>query len=136
MADNFNHFDKVIDAIVPACSIAVTGTAKDIAATYKANAPRDTGFTADSAYITTSKESTYGQATPTRPGAYLLPEVEKPADELTAYAAVGANSAIYPELGTTRQSAQPAFYPAVEQAKTTFDNLLRVAAQQIEDAGK
>ena len=122
---SFNHFPAIAGALHRAASQIVKETARDIAATYQATAPKDTGFMASTAYIVASDESTYGQGAGTPPGdSYMLPEVSKPDDDLTAYAAVAANYAVYQEFGTRFMPAQPAFYPAVEQAKTTFQNKL------------
>lgn len=122
---DFNHFAEIANLLEPFCSEVVTDTAQDIVDSYQSNAPRDTGFMSESAYIETSEQSTYGQGmAPTRKDAYLLPEVAKPDDKTTAYAAVGANYAVYPELGTRHQAPQPAFYPAVEQAASTFEDEL------------
>lgn len=124
MADSFNHFSEIADLLEPFCGEVVTNTAQYVVEDYQSNAPRDTGFMAESAYIVTSEKSTYGSASPSKPGAYLLPQVETPADKTTAIAAVGANYAAYPELGTVHQPAQPAFYPAVEKGVTKFEDEL------------
>ena len=122
---NTNNWGKIAAALHPACADLVANTAEFIAETYSANAPVDTGFMASSAYTITSSGSTYGQNAGSPPGdSYLLPEVEAPADDLTAIAAVAANYAVYQELGTRFDAAQPAFYPAVDAAQTKLDDEL------------
>ena len=122
---NTNNWAKLASALHPACADVVANTAEFIAETYSANAPVDTGFMASSAYTITSSGSTYGQNAGSPPGdSYLLPEVEAPADNLTAIAAVAANYAVFPELGTRFMAAQPAWYPAVDAAQAKLDEEL------------
>ena len=125
MADDFNHFDDLADALEKASSQVVRKAAFDMQAHYTSNAPKDTSFMANSAYVVTSQESTYGQGGVSAPeGAYLLPEVAKPDDNQTAYVAVGANYAIFVETGTRFAPAQPAFYPAVDAVRPGFEEAL------------
>ena len=123
---SFNHFPAIAGALHKAASQIVKETATDIQTAAASTAPLgETGFLISSIYRVTSEESTYGQnlAEPHK-GSYLMPEIEKPEDDLTAYVGVGANYGIYVEMGTRFMTAQPYFYPAVEQAKTTFQNKL------------
>lgn len=118
----FNKWAQVAQGMKQGAKEVVSDTAKDIATTYSATAPVDTGFMASTAYVVTSEESTYGQGFGTPPkGASLLPEVDKPGDDYTAYAAVAANYAGFVEYGTRFAHAQPAFYPAVDAARVTLD---------------
>ena len=118
---NFNHFEDIANGLEPALSGVVRKTAFDIQAGYQGNAARDTGFMANSAYVVTSEESTYGQGGGAAPkDAYLLPPVEAPSEKTVAYVGVGASYAIFPELGTRFMPAQPAFYPAVDAAQPGF----------------
>jgi len=127
----FNRFPEIVAKFGPAVSQIVRKSAFDVQALYAATCARDTGFMANSAYVVTSKESTYGQGGVTPPkGAYLLPEHAKPEDEYTAHIAVGANYAIFPEMGTRYQPAQPAFYPAVDSVEPSF----MAAMGKLEDA--
>jgi len=127
----FNRFPEIVARFGPAVSQIVRKSAFDVQALYASTCPRDTGFMASSAYVVTSKESTYGQGASTPPkGAYLLPEHPKPDDSYTAHVAVGANYAIFPELGTRHQPPQPAFYPAVDAVEPQF----MAAMGKLEDA--
>lgn len=122
---NTNNWGKLAAALHPACADVVEHTAEFIAETYSATAPVATGFMASSAYTVTANGSTYGQNAGSPPGdSYLLPEVEPPPDDLTAIAAVAANYAVFPELGTRYQAAQPAWYPAVDAASAKLDDEL------------
>jgi HK97 gp10 family phage protein len=88
------------------------------------NAPVDTGFLRDSIYAVTSDGSTYGQAG-TPPGdSYLLSEGPGVSDPYTGYVGVGASYGGYVELGTRYMSAQPFFYPALEEGRSRFEAAL------------
>lgn len=136
MTDNFNHWQQVADALPKATSQVVRKTAFDIVGGFQARAKRDTSFMANSAYVVTDKESAYGQASPSRPGAYLLPEVERPEDDQSAYAAVGANYTLYVELGTVHQPASPAFYPAVDAARAGFEAAIGKIEEKLREAAR
>ncbi len=133
MSEDFNHWNAIANALPKATSQLVRKTAFDIVAGYQARAAVDTGFMKNSAYAVTDKESTYGGAAPSKKGAYLLPEVEKPPDDQTAYAAVGANYAYIEELGGTHHPAHPAFYPAVDAVKPNFDAALAAIEQKLQE---
>ncbi len=113
----FNNFAELADQIYQGCGDGVNKTAQDIVDGYSGSAPRDSGAMADSGYVVSTTQNTYGSvAEPVHKGSYLLPEVATPSDDVTALAAVAMNYAVYPELGTRFQPAQPAFYPAVANA--------------------
>lgn len=137
MDDEFNHFDQIADALPGVLSQVVRKTAFDIQAGYQARAPRDTSFMANSAYVVTSDESTYGQhaSAPAKDG-YLLPEVERPDEPTTAYMAIGANYAEFPEFGTVHQPAQPALYPAVDAARGPFEDALSAVEARLKEAAQ
>jgi len=121
-ATNFNHFPQIAATLHKELHNVVGETATHIVTTYATNAPKKTGFMASSGYVVTSEGSTYGQTNGSPPGdSFLLPEVDKPGDDLTAIAAVAANYAIFPELGTVHQPAQPAWYPAVDAERPLFN---------------
>lgn len=121
----YNHFPEIIEKLHEAEKLIVSETAHDIADGYEAKAPRATGYAASSSYVRTSNESTYGLGAIEPPkNVEPLPEVEAPPNDLTAYAAVAAPYAVYPELGTIHQAPQPAFYPAVEDARVKLADRL------------
>jgi hypothetical protein len=122
MSGSFNNFNQVAQGLYDALGDVVAKTAFDIEASYQANAARDTGFMANSAYVVTDKSSDYGKAgSPTHKDSYLLPEVDAPPDQFTAYVAVGANYGIFQEYGTRHAPAQPALIPAVDSARGSFE---------------
>lgn len=124
-SSGFNHFPEVIEKLHEALHTIVGETAQDIADGYTANAPRATGYSASSAYVRTSDSSTYGQGGIEPPkGVTSLPEVDAPPDDLTAYAAVAAPYAIFPELGTIHMAPEPAWNPSVEDAGVKFADRL------------
>ena len=149
MAQSFNHFNQIADALPEVLGQVVRKTAFDVQAGAARRAPVDTGFLRNSIYVTTYGESTYGEtlrkrttvsSKPTKSGrprklsrkqrillvksADLLDEVEMPGDDMTAYVAVGAAYGIYVEFGTRYMPAKPYFYPAVEHARAGFESAL------------
>jgi HK97 gp10 family phage protein len=136
---DFNHWAQLANALPKATAQVVRKTALDIQSGAISKAPVDTGFLRASIYTVTSQGSTYGKGRASKMGGKfnpaavheLLPEVEKPPDNQTAYAAVGATYGVYVELGTRHMSAQPYFYPAVEAVKPGFDAALAAIEQKL-----
>ena len=126
-----NGFDDVADQLHTLASQAVRKVAFDLQANAASKAPVDTGFLRSSIYVVTSDDSTYGQASSAPEGASLLPQVDAPDDDLTAYVGVGASYAVYQELGTVHSPAQPFLTPAAEQAKQTLDAVMDAIAQKL-----
>jgi HK97 gp10 family phage protein len=140
---SFNKFSQIADAIGPFLSLVVRKTAFDIQAGYQANAPVDTGFMKNSCYVVTSDSSNYGseadpkvkitkKGTPYKDPPHLLPPVDAPEDDFTAYVAVAANYAIYVEMGTRYMAAQPAFFPAVDAVTPSFEAALSALGDYLE----
>jgi hypothetical protein len=123
MAD-FNHFPQAAEAFHKALSQAVRKTAFDIQGHAASTAPIDTGFLRNSIYVVTHDESTYGNASPSKEGSYLLPEIDKAESDTEAWIAVGANYGIYLEMGTRFMPAKPYLAPAVESVRPTFEDAL------------
>lgn len=137
MAESFNHFPKISEALHTALSQVVRKTAFDIQAKAASNAPVDTGFLKNSIYTVTSEGSTYGQGgSSTHKGSYLLPEVEKPEDDLTAYIGVGANYGIYLEYGTRYMAPRPYFLPAVEATRGPFEEALSRIEEKLKEVAR
>ena len=131
MMEDFNHFPQAAEAFHTAMSQAIRKTAFDIQGHAASTAPIDTGFLRNSIYVVTHDESTYGQgAEPTKPGSYLLPEIDKAENDTTAWIAVGANYGIYLEMGTRFMPPKPYLAPAVEAVRPKFED----AMSRIEDA--
>ncbi len=127
LLSSFNKFAKIAEAMHTIEAALVKEVAHSIVDDYALLAPTDTGFMASSGYVVAIGESTWGQTSVPPPGdSYLLPEVNDPPDELTAYAAVAANYAEFVELGTRFMAAQPAWYPALEIAKVQFGDRIQI----------
>jgi HK97 gp10 family phage protein len=121
----YNLLPQLANALHEAVADVVARTAKEIAAEAAANAPVATGFLASSPYVVTASESTYGQGVVGGgKDTTLLPEVDKPPDDLTAYMAIGASYGAYVEYGTHVAPAQPYVTPAVEAGQTFFSEWL------------
>lgn len=133
MPDSFNHFAEIATAMDQALQQIPRKVALDIVADYSAHAARDTGFMANSAYVTTTESSTYGNAGTPPKDASLLPE-QTPGDKYTAIAAVGANYAGFVELGTIHQPAQPAWYPAIDRARPGLEAAVNAVKDAMEKA--
>lgn len=117
----YDLFPEMPDALRRAAGKAVARTADMIAGLASANAPELTGFMKSTIYTVTSTKSTYGQGvTQGAQGSYLLPEVEKPTNVLTAFVGVAANYSAYVNYGTIKAAAQPFFDQAVETARPLF----------------
>src|SRR5258708_22182133 len=89
------------------------------------NAPVRTGFMASNIYTVTSEGSTYGQGqSPPTDDVYLLPPGPGVSDKFTGYVGCAANYSVFVEMGTRFMSAQPFFYPAVEEGRSRFEAAL------------
>jgi hypothetical protein len=124
MSEDFNNWNAIADKFEKATGQVVRKAAFDIVGNYQTRVHVDTGFLKNSAYVVTSQESTYGKVQQPQKGQVLLPEVERPQDDHTAYAAVGANYAIIEEFGGKNHPAHPAFVPAVEAVRPSFEAAL------------
>src|SRR2546421_7265287 len=120
---SFNKFPEIAAHLHTALHEIMVETAFEVANNYTINAPRATGFMAESAYVSSTDGSTYGQGQAPPGDAYLLPEVT-PSDDMEAVAGVAASYSGFVEMGTRFMAAQPAFYPAVETAKGFFNDKL------------
>ena len=112
----------VIKALHGGISKAVRKAAFDVQARAADGPPRATGFMKSSIYVVTHNSSTYGQGI--QSASVLLPEIDKPTDDQTAFVAVGANYAAYVEYGTSKMAAQPFFHPAFDAVQPVFEQAL------------
>ena len=132
MAESFNHFGNIAAALPGVCSKVVRKTAFDLKANIQgniqANGQVDTGFMLNSAYVVTSRESTYTG------GEKALPEIGRPPDDQTAYAAVAAEYAEYQNYGTSRLPARPFFEPAVDVVRPGFESAVAAIQDRLAEA--
>jgi HK97 gp10 family phage protein len=133
MANEWNNWLKVADAMTPACREAVTNTAKageiHVAANIVMRNLIDTGNMLKSVYSSTPDGSSYQTVD------RGLPEVT-PENETEAILGVSADYAIFPNYGTIHQSAKPFWEPGLDQMKGDFDTEMGIVAQKLEDAGR
>lgn len=121
MSGEFSDWSEIAEVFGQATSQVVRKAAFDIQAGYQTRCHVDTGFMKNSAYIVTSEDSSYGDCQQPQKGQELLPEVEKPDDDQTAYVAIGANYAIIEEFGGVHHPAHPALVPAVDAVRPSFE---------------
>lgn len=116
MADDlivtFNKLPAISAELQRVVSQIVRKAAFDIEAAAKAQAPVDTGALKNSIYTVTSDSSDYSGGD--------MPQVDTPANDHTAYVAVGMSYGIYQEYGTSHMPAQPYMTPAVEGVRPSF----------------
>lgn len=125
VGSNFNHFPEVAQALHDEIVDIVKTTAQGTVQIAQSRAPVDTGFLKSSIYYSTLSESSYGQEAGAPPeGAYLLPEMDKPADETSATIGVAASYGEYVEMGTRYQPAQPYLQPAIDAMAGPFQDAL------------
>lgn len=134
--DSFNKFLNMGTGLNAALKQLVEDTAFNVEALAYLQAPKDTGFLADSIYTVTKTKSSYAKggtkprykhnAVKARRKALdttnLLPEIDRPEDDLTAYVAVGAYYGVFLEFGTRFAPAQPFFFQAVDTAGPYFEH--------------
>ena len=147
MADSFNHFDAIADALKPAVGQVVRKTALDIQARAASKTPVDTGFLRNSIYTVTTSESTNkgtgereSKARSTRrrikkanqPSAF--PEIAPPPDDQTAYVVCGATYGTYVNYGTRHMAPKPFWEPAVEEARGPFEDAMGLIEEKLREA--
>jgi hypothetical protein len=121
--EEYNHLPQLIEALHKAMSEHVTKTAHEVRAGAVQRSPDRSGFLESTIYLVTHDASTYGQGVQQPPeDASLLPEVDKPENDQTAYIAVGADYGLYVELGTVHDAAHPYLIPAADAARSAFES--------------
>lgn len=136
--EDFNHFNTLANNLDGTLGKIIRKTAFDGRANVQAEIRSwgliDTGFMINSVYVVTNEESTYGEAQPTKPGAYLLPELDQPEEATEAYIGIGANYAIYPNYGTVDQPAKPFFEPGIDKTRDSFETAISAFESMLRDA--
>lgn len=164
MADSFNHFSNIADALPQVLSQVVRKTAFDcqahIQGFIRSNGQIDTGFMLNSVYTVTDEGSTYGAKVGPKaskrtgirkPSArrikaalaaqkqveeQLLPEVERPDSPTTAYVAVGAAYAIHQNYGTRFMPGKPFFEPGIEATRPGFERACAAIEAKLAEAAR
>lgn len=125
----WNLLPQVPGALDRSISKVVRKAAFDIQRIAMQNAPVDLGALKGSIYVVTHKSSTYDAAVnaaeSANPQVELLPEVERPANDRTAFVAVGVTYGIYQEFGTTKMPAHPYLTPAAELVRPQYLDAMR-----------
>lgn len=133
MADTWNNWQKVADALIPACEAGLDTTAKagkgHVQEVITANGQIRTGEMIGSVYASTPLGSDY------QGGQNMLPEI-KPSRELEAVVGVASDHGIFPNYGTIHQAPHPFFEPGIDQTNADFDAALEDIAKKLEDAAK
>lgn len=131
--DTWNNWQAIADALLPACTEAVTTTAQagkaHVQEHITANNQIITGFMLGSVYASTPLGSDYTG------GDKALPE-EKPSSNTEAVVGVAASYAVFNELGTVHMPPKPFFSPGLDLTQSDFEVALEVIAKKLEDAAK
>ena len=117
----FNHFPEISLKLHEALKKISRDQADLVVETYQSTAARATGYMAESAYVVTATESTYGQGMTPPDDVVPLPEIARPDNDIDAYVSVAAPYAGFLETGTRFMPAQPAFFPAIEAGRASFE---------------
>ncbi len=134
MADSFNHFSNIAEALPQVLSQVVRKTAFDaqghIQGFIRSNGQIDTGFMVNSVYTVTSEGSTYSG------GEKALPEVGRPDNPQTAYVAVGAAYAVYQNYGSRFMPGKPFFEPGIEATRPGFERACAAIEEKLREAAR
>lgn len=133
MSGDFNDWSKIAEVFGQATSQVVRKGAFDIQSGYQSRCHVDTGFMKNSAYVVTQGSSSYGDVQQPQKHQELLPEIEKPDDDQTAYVAIGANYAIIEEFGGVHHPAHPALVPAVDAVRPSFEQALGAIESKLKE---
>jgi HK97 gp10 family phage protein len=132
----FNRFPEIAVALRRAGAKIVKKAAFDVQALAQARCVVQTGYLKSSIYTHTFDSSTYGQGVVGGgPGAYLLPDVGKPANDQTAFVGVGANYGVYVEFGTSKMAAQPYLTPAADEVAPSYQAAWQRLEEKLREEG-
>jgi HK97 gp10 family phage protein len=134
MANSFNNWQAIADALIPACKDAVANTAQkaqsNIQDVIKTNGQIDTGRMYNGIYNVSAEGSNYPG------GDKMLPDVPKPESELEATVAAGAEYSVFQNNGTIYIAPRPFFEPGMDRTRADFDAAMETVAKRLEDAAK
>lgn len=134
MADEWNHWDDIADtldeAIVEAVDQAATDGMVNVQNEIISKWVIITRYMLNSVYKRTYTYSTYGQTGQAPKGKYLLPEVDQPEDKYTAYFAVGAWYAWFPNYGTRFQHGRGFWETGIDKTQESLDKRMQQVADK------
>ncbi len=134
MAQSFNHFNQIADALPQVLSQVVRKTAFDglghMQGFIRSNGQIDTGFMVNSGYVVTSEESTY------QGGANALPEIPKAENPTTAYIAWAAFYAFFQNYGTRFMPGRPFVEPGIEATRPGFEAACRAIEAKLAEVAR
>ncbi len=117
-----NHLPHLIGALHVVGTQQAQKAATAIAQYASANHPyqTQTGEAESAFYVVTKDSSTYGQGV--AGGGDLLPAVDAPPDDQTAFVANASGHFIFLELGTIHMAPLPSLVPALEAVRQAFES--------------
>ncbi|MDE1904958.1 MAG: hypothetical protein KGH75_00725 [Rhodospirillales bacterium] len=122
-----NKLPQVVGALHVTGKAQVKKAAMAIAQYAAANHPyqNQTGQAESGFYVVMQDMSTYGQGFiggDGSAGSEMMPEVEAPTDDQTAYVSNASGHFIFLEMGTSRMPSFPSLLPAVEAVRQAFES--------------
>lgn len=129
MAEHWNHFGSVAEALEHIVPDILAKVALDAEAGYKAkireNGQIATGNMLNSCFSVTQKGSTWGSG----------PDRDEPptlSQKYQAFAGIAASYAVYQNYGTVHLAARPFFEPVNERAQDSFVSAIEAAVKGLE----
>jgi HK97 gp10 family phage protein len=133
MSNSFNNWEALANALEPACTEAVSDTARKgkehFRSQIQSNGQVRTGTMLNSVYASTPEGSDY------HGGEKMLPE-EKPSSKTEAVIGVAAEYAIFNDMGTVHMSGKPIAAPAMDRTRQDFDAALEGVARKLAQFSK
>src|SRR6266568_6880754 len=134
MAESFNHFGSIADALPKVLGQVVRKTAFDglahMQSFIRANGQIDTGYMINSGYVVTDTESTYSG------GAKALPEIPRSDSPTTAYVAIAAFYAFWQNYGTRYIPGRPFAEPGIEATRASFEAACAAIEAKLAEAAR
>lgn len=134
MSNSFNNWEKIANALIPACTEIISSVARngatDVRNQIQSNGQVRSGNMLKSVYASTPEGSDY-QSDIERG----LPEV-KPESSTEAIIGVSAEYSVFPNYGTIHQPPRPFWEPAMGLVGLDLAVGLEDLAKRLEEAGK
>ena len=134
MAESFNHFGSIADALPQVLGQVVRKTAFDglahMQGFIRSNGQIDTGYMLNSGYVVTDTESTYSG------GAKALPEIPRSDSPTTAFIAWAAFYAFWQNYGTRYIPGRPFVEPGIEATRASFEAACAAIEAKLAEAAR